>query len=190
MPWNDSDQTVIAGTGEVYVAAVGTALPASTSATLAAAFNGLGYHSEDGVSINSSVEIEEHRAWQSKHAIRRERGDEEFQVTFELLQWNEINVPLAFGGGTVTDLGGGQFKYVPPSETDGIEERTLIVDLDDGADRLRLIIPRGTVVEGVESQFARGTMSPLPITFKALEPETGGDAWHFLTNRADFATGS
>lgn len=191
MAWNDAAETIIAGGGQVYSAAVGSTLPANAGATLSAAtWIGLGYHTEDGVSINKGLEITEHGAWQSKHPIRRERETEDFAVTFALQQWNENTVPLAFGGGTVSDLGSGQYKFVPPGDTDDLDERSLIVDLDDGSRRLRIVIPRGTVTDGVESQFSRGQMSALPVSFKALEPETGGDAWYFLTNDSAYAAGS
>lgn len=191
MAWNDSAETVVAGTGEAYVAAVGTTAPANEGTALApATWTGLGYHTEDGVSINKSLELVEFRAWQSKYVIRRERGEEEFRITFSLLQWTSTSVPLAFGGGSIVDLGSSHYKYVPPDDADGLVEKMLVLDVIDGTEKLRFVVPRGTVTEGVESQFARNQMSPLPITFKALEPETGGDAWYFLTNVDGFAAGS
>lgn len=191
MPWNDAAETVVAGTGQVYVAAVGTTLPANADAALAAAFVGLGYHTEEGVSLNKAIEIVEFRAWQSRHPIRRERETEDFQLTFVLQQWNEETVPLAFGGGSITDLGGGQFKYVPPRDDEQLDERALVCDVDDGDRRIRFVVPRGTVTEGVESTFQRSEMANLPITFKALEPTEGGEAWYPLFNdAAGFAAGS
>ena len=188
--WNDAGETIIAGSGEVYVAPVGTALPANESSALNSAFAGLGYHSEDGVALANAPELKKFGAWQSKKPIRLERGDEEFRLTFQLLQWNENNVPLAFGGGDVTDLGSSHYKYTPPLSTDDPDEKALICDVIDGANILRIVIPRGLAVESVESELNRDAMGVLPITFEAMEPETGGEAWYFLTNIAGFATGS
>lgn len=191
MAWTDASETIVAGTGQVYVAAVGTALPANDSSSLNAAFHGLGYHTEDGVSINKGLEVIEFGAWQSKTAIRRERDTEDFVLTFALQQWNEDTIPFAFGGGSVTDLGSNHYKYTPPDDTSQLDEKSLIVDLDDGSRRMRIVIPRGTINEGVESQFTRNAMAALPISFKALEPSTGGDAWYILSNdSAALATGS
>lgn len=189
--WNDSAETIIAGTGQVYVAPVGTALPANAESALNAAFLGLGYHTEDGVSVNQTPEIVEHGAWQTKHPIRRVREAEEFLITFALLQWNEVNVPLAFGGGDIIDLGSGQYRFDPPVESDELDERALIADVIDGDRRLRWVIPRGSVTEGVTSEFTRASMSGIPITFKALAPEDGSKAWYWLSNdAAAFAAGS
>lgn len=191
MAWKDSGETLVGNDGLVYVADVGTALPTNaTTAPPVANWTGLGYHNEDGATINKSLDIVEHRAWQSSHPIRRSRGEEAFAIAFGLLQWNEINVPLAFGGGSVDAVSGGQYKYTPPEDADALLEKSLVLDVIDGSDIIRFIVPKGTVTDGVESQFARDQMSPLPITFQALEPDEGGPAWYFFTNRGDFAAGS
>lgn len=192
MGWNDSTETFVAGSGEVYTAPVGTALPTKTGDTLNTAFNGLGYHTEDGVSVNQTLDVTEYMAWQSKSAIRREQNSREFQISFSLLQWNEINLPLAMGGGTISEPTSGQFKFVPPLDTASLEERALIVDVDDGTRRGRFIIPRGTVTETAEVGFKRGEMAPLAVTFKALVPNDGTTApWYALfSDAAAYAAGS
>lgn len=190
MAWNDSGETIIAGTGEVYVAPVGTTEPANESSTLNTAFFGLGYHDEDGVAVQNAPELQKFGAWQSKKPIRIERGDEAFRLTFKLLQWNEKTVPLAFGGGTISDLGSGHYKFTPPLADDAPDERCVVADVIDGDNILRIVIPRCIVVDDVESELKRDAMGMLPITVEAMEPETGGDPWYFLTNIAGFATGS
>lgn len=188
--WNDPSETIIAGKGQVYVAPVGTALPATEAAALNAAFNGLGYHTEDGASVNQSREVIRHRVWQSKADVRRSSESEAFQVTFALVQWNEQNLPLAFGGGAVTEPSEDHYKYTPPGANAAEYERALVLDIEDGTDILRFVIPRGTPVEGVESQFTRSQLGALPITFEAMEPDDGTPQWHLLTNSDAFATGS
>src|SRR5690606_4695916 len=125
MAWNDASETIVSGKGQVYVADVGTALPATADAALNGAFEGLGFHTEDGVSLNKSLEIVEFRSWQSLHPIRREREADDFQLTFVLEQWNEVNLPLAMGGGDVLDLGGGQVRYNPPDDGAPLDEKSL-----------------------------------------------------------------
>lgn len=190
MAWNDPTETVVGGSGQVYVAPVGTALPAAHDTNLNAAFAGLGYHSEDGVSVNQSAEIIRLGAWQTKVDIRRMRDTETFRLTFALLQWTEVSLPLAFGGGAVTEPSSGKFKYTPPAASEDLYERALICDVDDGTDRLRFVVPKGNAVEAIESQFTRSQFGMLPITFEALEPDDGTPSWHLLTNVAGMATGS
>lgn len=189
MAWNDSSEYVVGGTGQVYVGSVGATAPTdSTTAPSVASWTGLGYHTEDGVSISHSVEVARFRAWQSRSDTRRDRDSETFRVSFALQQWNENNVPLAFGGGAIT--GSGPYTFTPADDDAALSEKALLVDVVDGSNRLRFVIPRGTVVESVETQFARTQEAVLPITFEALEPTEGGASWYFYTNAAGFATGS
>lgn len=191
MAWNDSGETIVAGSGQVYVAPVGTALPATAAAAPNAAFEGLGYHTEEGVSVNQSVEIAEFRAWQSKYVIRRIRDTEDFMITFVLLQWNESTLPFAMGGGDIVSDGGSGYRYNPPGAEDDVDDRALICDVIDGSRRGRFVVPRGSVTEAVEASFTRTEMATLPITFKAQQPADGALPWYFLTNdSAAFAAGS
>lgn len=191
MAWNNAGESVVAGSGEVYVADVGTALPANESSALAAAtYHGLGYHTEDGVGFNYAPEFTRHGAWQAQRPIRIIRGAAGTTFTFALLQWNEDTLDVAFGGGTVTDLGTGHYKYAPPTDDESINERTVVIDIVDGSDKGRFVVPRAAAVEGVDFTFNDTTMANLPVTIEALEPEAGGDAWYFLSNFSGFAAGS
>jgi hypothetical protein len=90
----------------------------------------------------------------------------------------------------VTEPTSGQFKFTPPEDTAALEEKALIVDVDDGSRRGRFIIPRGTVTETAEVSFKRTEMAPLAVTFKALVPASGGAPWYALFNdSAAFAAG-
>lgn len=188
--WNDGNETVVGGTGQLYVAPVGTALPASESASLNAAFEGLGYTSEDGVSINKALDVIRLGAWQTTKDVRRIRDNEAFRITANLLQWNESNVPLVFGGGTISEPTTGHYKYTPPAVTDAVVEKALILDVQDGTEIIRFVVPRGSVTDAVDSQFSRGQFSGLPLAFEDMEPNDGSAGWYFFTNIADFAAGS
>lgn len=187
MPWNDSTETLVAVGGQVSVAPLGTPLPANPTAALNAAFVGLGYTSEDGVSFQVARDITDLRAWQSFDPVRRVMTGRTIQATFALLQWNEATVPFAFGGGTVT--GAGPYKYELPEPEDGLDERSLVIDAVDGTVHTRILLPRVIVVENVETNFQRAQLSELPITVGALAPEVGKIVT-ILSDAPGFAAGS
>lgn len=190
MAWNDPSELHVASGGQIYVAPVGTALPAGPTTALNAAFVGLGYASEDGATVSVTPDIQEWPAWQSRQAVRREMVGQELQVAFSLMQWNEDTVKLAFGGGAVSSVSGG-YRYDFPTDSEALDERALIIDADDGGERIRFVFPRGNVVESVETQFSRSSPALLPITFKALEPGDGAAAGYALfSDTAAFAAGS
>lgn len=189
--WNDAAELIVAGDGQFYVASVGTALPTTgPTQALNSAFSGLGYHNEEGVSIKSTPEIKEIKAWQSRHAIRRELVGLEAMITCQLLQWNEVTVPFAFGGGVITDLGSGKYRYDFPEDTAQLQEKAVVIDCKDGLINYRFVFPRGNVVEAVEAAFSRDDAAGLPISFNALAPSDGGSFGYFLTDSPAFVPGS
>lgn len=190
MAWNNADEIVVAKGGQVSVAALGTALPTKIGDALNAAFVGLGFIDEDGATVSADPEIKEIAAWQARQPVRRELTAQEVQAQFKLLQWNENTVPFAFGGGVITQTSGGGYRYDFPEDESALDERSMVIDWRDGAEKHRLVLPRGNVTESVETQLQRSEASLLPITFKALEPVTGGAAAYYLTDSAAFAAGS
>lgn len=190
MGWQDGTEIRIASRGEVYVAPVGTALPTTPTAALNAAFVGLGYLTTDGVSLSVAPEIQDINSWQARQATRRELINQEVTASFTLQQFNEENIPFAFGGGSVTSPSAGIHRYELP--VDGaLDERALIIDAIDGDVHQRWILPRGNVTDAVEVAFVRDAEQQLPISFKALAPSDGSTSLIFLTDdAASFAAGS
>lgn len=193
MSWNDPNELIVAANGQIYVAPVGTTLPAINSdptAALNSAFVGLGYCTEDGVSFKVTPDVKDHKAWQSRQAVRRVVQSREVEAGFELEQWNESTVPFAFGGGEITSAGGFH-TYVLPEDEDALDERAMVIDFQDGDRNGRIVIPRGNVTDAVESKFKAEELSTLPITFKALTPIAGGSAMYVIfDDQTAFAAGS
>lgn len=190
MAWDNPSELVVGGSGEIYVAPVGTALPANESSALNAAFVGLGLCSEDGVTLTVTPDVQEFRSWQRREPVRRELQGREARVSFALQQFDEDSVPLAFGGGSISTVSSGHYRYDLPDPAAGIDERALVADIVDGSTTWRIVCPRGNVMEAVETQFNRGTLSQLPIAFGALVPNDNSPTAYVLSNSAAFAAGS
>ena len=177
---NDGNQIVVGANGTVWVAAVNATEPTTPTATPAAGWADLGFISEDGVTFTDSKETESVGVWQSFYAARRIQISKDATVSFMLKQWNPDTVSLAFGGGTVTEPSASVYKYVPPSPEE-LDERALMIDWQDGDKNYRLIMPKGMVIEAVETNLTRSGAADLPITFAAT-PAAGDDAWYLLTD--------
>lgn len=184
------DELVVASYGEVYVADVGTTLPTSPTASLDAGFTGLGYVTEDGVSLSVEPEIEEFMAWQSRQAVRRELTGQSITVSFALEQWNTENLLLAFGGGEVTSPSAGVYRYEFPDDEDALQEKAIVVEWKDGARDWRFVASRGNVTDAVETSLNRSNLAVLPITFQVLDADDGGAPAYILTDDSAFTTGS
>lgn len=190
MAWQDSTEIRIASFGEVYIAPVGTALPTTATGALNAAFVGLGLITTDGATLNVEPEIFEVMSWQSRQSTRRELTNQAVTVNFALQQFNETTVPFAFGGGSVTNPSGSNYRYELPA-SGALDERAMIIDAVDGSITQRWIIPRGNVSDATEVNMQRESESQLPIAFKALAPSDGSSSLVLITNdAAAFVAGS
>lgn len=183
----NAEAIVIGANGSVSVAPLGTPLPETIDDTLNAAFLDTGYLSEDGVKQTDGRTVEGIKVWQSLYEVRRFVTAKEFMIAFVMREWNRVTLPLAYGGGTITEspADSGFFRYDPPPP-EQIDERAMVIDWVDGERRSRVVIARGNVSENVESTIARSGPADLPITFNALG-EDGELPWYFLSDDPIFA---
>lgn len=160
-------EVVVAGTGHIWLAPVGSTLPEEgddPTEALDAAFAELGYTSEDGVTLTGSPEIAAFNAWQSTTAIRRSRKLQVLKVAAELLQWNPDTLAAAFGGGSVTGN-----TYTFPAAGDALAEWAAVIDWQDGERNSRLVIPRmNSGLEDVSTQLNKDNMAVLPLALESL----------------------
>lgn len=183
----DADNIVIAGSGSVHVAPVGTAMPATPIAALNAAFVDLGYVTEDGATFRDDKTKEGTRVWGSFYPVKMRVTDASASLSFVLRQWDIETVPFAFGGGSIATTTGppAHYTYTPPAP-DEIDERALVLEWAADGHDFRLLVPRVMVTEGVETQLTQTAESDLPITLGVLGT-AGVDPWQLLTNHPAFA---
>lgn len=182
----DVNAIVVGGDGDVWVAAVGTAAPADESAAPAAGWEKLGWIQEDGVTFRDQEDDTEVPAWQSFYALRRLIESKSAEAEFTLRQIDKSTIVVAMRGGSVSTVSAGHYKFTPPQPSAGIFSRAFLIDVIDGTDKYRFVIPKATVQEGVETQFQRTAPADLPLTISALGADAT-DPWYLLTNDAAFA---
>lgn len=181
----NSAELQFAGNGEVYVAPVGTAMPPDEDTALNAAFIGLGYTTEDGVTVTPSAEMTETRGWQSAYVLDRRVSTRDLQMSFTLLQVNKETFKLMFGGGSwVTATG--THTFTPPSP-ETIDYRAVVLHLVDGAELTRILVPKVLVSEPGAIQIRRNEPSAVAMTLGMVA--TGvGNPYTVVSNAARFAT--
>lgn len=156
----------VAGTGSVWVAPEGTAIPVDL-ATPPSPWLDAGYTSEDGVTISLSRDQEEINAWQAVDPVRVLVTSEPKTIAFELLEFDRESIVLAFRGGTWTGVDPGPFVYTPPIA--GAQDvRAMLVDGVDGDASFRLVYPRVQLQGDVEFSLVRTDAVRLPLEFAVL----------------------
>lgn len=180
-----TDDIVVGADGSIFVAPVGTAVPADTGTAFGAGWVELGYTDENGLKFTDGKTIVDIPVWQLFYPARKIITARDFTVDFALRQFDGPTVSLAFGGGTVASDGGGGFTYEPPDPS-FIDERALACEWLDGDKIYRLFLPKGLVTSSVATEVVRTKASDLPITFGIIGQD-GIAPWALDTNDASFA---
>lgn len=171
----DSDNVVVAGTGDVYVAPEGTALPADLAALIAPWAN-LGYIGEDGATFTMSRDQEDVNAWQSQDPVRVLVTNEPKTVEFELLEFGSPDaVQLALRGGTITVAAG--VATLAPPVAGSQDVRAMVIEAEDDGATFRFCYSRVALSDDVELQLVKSDATRLPLTFGV---QSGG--WKILTD--------
>lgn len=185
------EETIVAGTGAVYYAPLGTAFPASADDPIDADdWTATGLTDDDGVSLKIQPQVKEFTSWQLSDATRRKVKRSLKSIMAKLQQFNRANIVLALGGeveGTE-----GDWTYWPPAGGAATPEWAFIVEIQDGDKVHRFCVFRGTADADVEMVFNDDTMSDIPVTVNFLAPgdyEDGdhpGRSWFWQSNDPAF----
>src|SRR5687768_4141925 len=134
----------VAVTGAVMSAPLATTAPTGTGGTTTG-FVDLGYVNEDGVTITfpeggDSTPI---KAWQNGAVVRTIRAASEDvpQITFTLLETKLEVIESALGVTVTQDVADGHFEF---DSTDVRTSESWVVDVVDGAELVRVYVPKGT----------------------------------------------
>lgn len=185
-----SSEVRVAGTGELFLAPVGTALPTAASTALPAIWVGYGYTTDDGVTIARSVDTEDVNAWQSSTPVRTIITGQSLTVDCTFLQTNELVTQLWLGSGNFATDAGTPAGYRADVPVDAaMSNFAMVLEWKDGTITSRLAIPKVTVSETGDLTIARAA-STFPVTFSALAPDTGTVLATWLTTDAAFAVGA
>ncbi|HEY1395019.1 hypothetical protein [Roseateles sp.] len=158
-------------TGELSVAPVGTAAPTTSISALNAAFVGLGYVSEDGVTETPNDTIENIVAWQRATVVRALTTESFFTFTLTLIETKGEVVELYYKGSTIAVVSAGQWKVeVGAAQSD---PRAFVLDVVDGSKHYRTHIGNGEVTERGEIVYASGEPIGYEITITAYADANG-----------------
>lgn len=166
----DSTQVRVAPNGHIWVAALGTAIPATPTTTPDTGWKELGYADESGVEITPSLTTAEIKAWQSAAPLRIIPTEIKLELKFNLQQFNADTTSLFFGGATWAAVSGhtGVSKLLF-SSTPNVDERMVMIDWQDVSINCRLVVERGLVTNRDKLDIVRSKNQVFGVTFSALD---------------------
>ena len=159
-------------TGALFVAPKGTALPTNASASLDAAFKGLGYISEEGLVNNTETDVEDTFAWGGDKVLSGQTTYAEM-FTFNLIETNIEVAKLYYGEDAVTVDGE---NITIKANGKPLPEIVFVAELVMTGGRVkRIVVERGQIVDrSGEITYVDGEPIAYPITLTAF-PDSDGN---------------
>lgn len=171
---SDASNARVGITGAVRVAPFGTgALPTDSTAALDAAFDDLGFLSEDGVKVGLDDSVQNVFAWQSATLIRSITSQSVTSLQFMMLETKGTNLEFFFRGSTVTEVTP-NINYRLDIEPVRADPRVVVVDVVDGANSIRMLFENAEVIQRGEVQFSNQGLAMWPITMNFYPASSNG----------------
>jgi hypothetical protein len=165
---SNSENVRIGATGAVYVAPAGTPIPSTFDAALDPSFVALGWISEEGVDETHADESQDVKAWQNGAVVRRRISSSESSIAFTMIETTNRTLELFHKGSEVVSDGADGWKMLVKAPD--ADRRTLVLDVIDGDDVIRIVAPsaevteRGTINYGSKEIGYKVTMTSYPTT--------------------------
>jgi len=169
MAANTAANVLVGATGHVYGAPSGTSLPTHEIEGLNASFVNLGYISEAGVVQHISGSVTTIKAW-GGDVIRKVRTEHDLTFDVVMIETNPTSLGTYYGpqsdAATVTEI----------KANNGLRQ-SWVIDVVDGTNLVRIVIPDGEVLETGDVTYATANAISYPITISAYADGSGNKAY-------------
>ena len=159
--------------GAIYRAPIGTTLPTDASTALDAAFENMGFVSEDGVTNSNSMESDELKAWGGDTVLNPQTAKTD---TFKYKLIEALNVEVlkyVYGDDNVSGTLATGITITANSEDQA--EQVIVIEMAlKGGVIKRVVIPNGKVTEVGDIVYQDGDAVGYETTLTAL-PDTSGN---------------
>lgn len=163
-----TDETVVIGGGNVWLAPVGTAIPTDLDEP-AAPWDNIGYIDEAGPAPSGFQRDKTSLyAWNSSNPLRTSYAPSEPAIDFTMLQVSEDTLALYFGGGTVAPgTPPAPAVYTAPINA-APAEHAVLIDFFDGTRAYRWGIPKASVAASGDISMTREQFMTFPVSASIL----------------------
>jgi hypothetical protein len=177
--------TIPADGAAVYAAPLGTILPTTATASLAAGFVDLGWVGEDGVTNSISREVTKHRAWGGE-VVKVTQDNYTETITLTLLESSSAVLKVVYGEDNVTAGPNYQSLTVEHSRLQ-LERQSFVIDFIDGDRAGRIVVREGQVTELGDVVYVHRDLTRYEITIDVFKPDNADNA---VVTYFDYALGS
>lgn len=178
---NSAENVIVQQKTTLYVAPLGTELPASISAELNSAFKELGFLDPDGVTLNTTTEKTDIEALQSTAPIKSIVTKREGTLALGAMEFTAQNLALAFPGKTT----GSAKAYVFKIDETLDMNRAWVLEVVEGEKKLRWIFPKAGQTGDSEIAITKEDAITIPLELTVQNDGVNG-LFMFQTNINNF----
>ncbi|MFD9949685.1 hypothetical protein ACFWYW_55635 [Nonomuraea sp. NPDC059023] len=147
----DAAKVRVAVTGAVYAGPTSATAPTSATSSVPAAYNDMGYISEDGVTEAYDEDTQDIQAWQGGAIVRTLISSSKATLQFTMIESKASTLELFHKGSTMESLGVNGYKI--DVKTPNVVRKKFILDVLDGDKHIRIYVPDGEVTERGEITY-------------------------------------
>ena len=165
--------------GAVFRAPIGTTLPTDATTALAAAFEGMGYVSDDGVTNGNDMTIENINAWGGDNVLNvlTEKRDTWKMVLIEAM--NTEVLKTAYGDTNVSGTLATGIAVTVNNKPQGAHSYVIDMIYNNNAVK-RVVIPYATVTELAEIVYADGEAVGYDVTLSCTPDASGNTHYEYI----------
>lgn len=164
--------------GSVFRAPAGTTLPTDATTALAAAFEELGYISDDGVTFSTERESEDIKAWGGDTVLTPQTGfTDSMSLTFIEALRPLVQKTIRGDDNVTGDLANGMTVKV--NSTEDTEHVYVIEQVLSNNTLFRTVVPSGKVTELGEVTYADGEAVGYEATISCVPDESGNTHYEY-----------
>lgn len=167
---NDASKVLVAATGKVYHAPLGTALPTDTTTALNVAFVDTGYCSDAGLTVDPAENTSDIRAW-GGDLVRRVVSEYGEEYSFTFIETNANVIAAYHGNGTASAWEGKQVDI----------RKAWVFHITDGVKILRIVLPDAAVTDRGTVTYATTTAIERPVTVSTYPNATGTHSFNYAS---------
>jgi len=164
-------------TGAVFRAKAGTTPPTTAASSLASAFKGMGYVSDDGVTNSNSPESTEIKAWGGDVVLNPQTGKTD-TFKFKMIETLNVNVQKAVYGDDNVTVSGNE-TVIKANSKEG-DEGVWVIDSILGLYMKRTVIPNGKITEVGDIVYKDDEAIGYEVTISATPDEDGNTHYEYI----------
>lgn len=163
--------------GGVYAGATSATLPTTPTSSLHSSLTGLGYVTEDGLTMTKGGDNSPIRAWGGDE-IRNIRTNDSLTFSWSFLETSIAVLKEVYGQDNVTSA---SIVNTITLNSDQLDNRAYVFEMLDGDTAFRIVVPNGQITDTTDVSFTDGDPVSFGVTLTAYPDSSGNKAYIYHT---------